>query len=110
MGSHALACQRWALPTCSGEMLVQQVLQSIVTQRSSACGWKDRFGRLALALAQPTAQHENGVFTQRRATTLAALALASHVCTGAEHDVFTTKARELRCSQARLDGEHQKGS
>jgi hypothetical protein len=67
-------------------MFVQQVLQSIVTQRGSARGWEDRLARLALTFAQPTAQHENGVFAQRRATTLASLALASNVRAGAEHD------------------------
>jgi hypothetical protein len=39
---------------------------------------------------------------------LAALALASHVCTGSEHDVLAAKADELRGAQPRLDGQHQK--
>lgn len=91
------------------EMLVQHVLQSIVTQRSSARGWKDRLVRLAMTFTQPTAQHENSVFAQRRATTLSAFALASYVGTGAEHDILTAKAGELCGAQPGLDSQYQKG-
>src|SRR5436309_1116928 len=108
MGCYALAHEQWTVSTCLGEMLVQQVLQSIVTQRGSARGWKGWLERLTSALVQPTAQHENGVFAQRRVTSLAALALASRVRAGAEHDVRTAKAGELCSTQPRLDGQHQK--
>ena len=50
---------------------------------------------------------ENGVLAQRCATSLAPLALASHVCTGAEHDVLTAQAGEFGSPQPRLDGQHQ---
>ena len=89
-------------------MLVQHVLQGIVTQLGPARAWKCWLGRLALALSQPAAQRENRILAQRRATALAALALASHVGTGAEHDVLTAKTSEFRGPQPRLHSQHQK--
>ena len=89
-------------------MLVQHVLQRVVAERGSARGREDRVVGPTVALAQPTSQDADGVLAQRSATTLAPLALASHVRADAEHDVLAAKTCELRGAQPRLDGQHQK--
>ena len=88
-------------------MLVEQVLQGVVAQGGSGVVGKAGSRGLALAFSQPIAQHDDGVFAQGRAAALAALALASHVRAGAEHDVLAAKTDEFGGAQSGLDGQHQ---
>ena len=63
-----------------------------MAQRRAGDRWKDRIGWLSLALAQPSAQHRDGMFAKRRIANLAPFALASNVRCRAKHDVVAAKA------------------
>jgi hypothetical protein len=90
-------------------MLVEQVLQRVVTQGGASHAREERIGGLTASLAQPVAQHSDHVLAQRRAAPLAALALAADMRAHAKNDVVAAKPGELRRAQPGLYRQHDNG-
>ena len=61
MRRYTLVAQRGASKAGSGKMLVQQVFEAVMTQRSLLGRWKYWIGRMTLTFSQPTAQHRDRI-------------------------------------------------
>ena len=95
VGRDAFLSQRLAAAASSGQMLVQNVLQAVMTQGLTSRAGKNRIGLLTLSLSQPTTQNADRLIAKRSTSCLASFAQALYVSANAEDDVLAAQANEL---------------
>jgi len=103
----ALARKGLALGLSGGRMHGDAMLDRVTAEWGSAARREHRRRRGWITLEQPIAQDPRRRCGQRRDSILAALAMASDVFAGAEVDVSTLEANQLRDPQPRLHGEQE---
>src|ERR1700682_799285 len=91
-------------------VLANQALNSVTTECTATDGREQRVARLALTFAHPRAQRQHRLAGKRRATVLAALAVAAHVGSAAQLHISTGKPGELGAAQARLHSHQEEGA
>jgi hypothetical protein len=81
------------------------MFESVATERFAGARREERSLRQTGALDKPDAQGADQTRRERGDPLLSSFSLATHMCAGCEMDIGTSKADQLRCSQARLGGE-----
>src|SRR4029453_4786370 len=77
VGRNTLRPQGWALFAGDGDVLGQQVLDSVTAQAAASCAWEQRLTRLTVTLAEPVLQDRRSFLAQGRQALLASLAVAA---------------------------------
>ena len=85
-------------------MLVEQVLNTVNTEPTSARVGKQDIAVTAWRLAQPGFEYGSGSFGQWRTTLTPSLADHPQVGAGSEDEIFTLESGHLREAKARLRG------
>ena len=106
----AFLVQRGACRPCNGQVLGEQVVESVVTEKAAALIREDGGVRFAAKFLQPVPQRCRRVLAQRRTAFLASLAMATHMGTGAELDIPAAQTEEFRRSQSGLHRYKQQGA
>jgi hypothetical protein len=76
-------------------MLVQNVLQAVMTQWLTSRAGKNRIGLLTFSLSQPATQNTDCLFAKRSTSCFASFAQALYMSANTEDDVFAAQANEL---------------
>jgi hypothetical protein len=83
----------------------EPMFESVATERFAGARHEERSPGQSGALGKPAAQGGDQARRERGDPLLSSFSLATHMCAGCEMDIGTSKADQLRCSQARLRGE-----
>src|ERR1700720_4460718 len=103
MRGNPFPVQRWAPLSSDSDMLCQQILHTVRAQPGSSGIGKDNLAVATHGLLEPELQSTPCLFGQRRASLLAPLAEAMHMCTGSQRYIFAAQTGHLRKPQASLN-------
>ena len=110
MGRDAFFLEGRTLGLCDGEVFGEQIVETVMGQRSALLVGEDGIAWFTAALLEPRPQLRCRILAERDVAFLSSFTVAPQVGSNTELDIFAMQTDNLRCAQSGLYGDQEQGA